>query len=227
MPSPSRRRTPSVDALARLAAEAVAARDAQATQAQALLDGIAARKPRLAAEFHEMGRDLAELSDGNFHSALGFRNFATMIEAHGLLSREVAWRLIAIARFLPRQTALRLGLQRSIEWLRLLRAEAGPDATDQQVRRAAHRSAVVQGAPVADLSTRRLVALRRLAEERRAREHDGGAEADRLARNLARLLARRGAEDARVVAHYGRAWTLRIHLGLAAARAVLAALETK
>jgi hypothetical protein len=174
-----------------------------------------------------MGCELAELCDGEYHAALGYPTFAAMIEDHDLVSRSVAWRLIAIYRSIPRNTARQLGPQKSLEWLRLLRTVAGPDATEQQVNAAARQPAVVQGTPVADLSTRQLVELRRRSVERQAmaRKDPGATDAHKLARAIAQLLRRHGAEDASVVARYARAWRIRVDLGLDAARGLRATLE--
>jgi hypothetical protein len=138
---------PAALAVASLSAVAAAAKGAKAKRARELLASVAARKTKIAAEFYEMGRELAELADGEYHAALDYPSFAAMIEADGLLSRAVAWRLIAVYRSVPRSTALQLGPQKSIDWLRLLRTVAGPDATEQQVNAAARQPAVVQGYP--------------------------------------------------------------------------------
>jgi hypothetical protein len=208
--------------IAGLVAEAAAARKARARRAEELLASIAARKERIGREFFEMGGELAELSDGKYHVDLGYPSFAAMIEGRKLFSRAAAWNFIAIYRSLPRRTADQLGPQRSIEWLRLLRAQAGEGATEEEIRAAAGRPAVVQGRPVTDLSTQELEELRRRANERRAagRQDPGVSQAHKLARALAQQLRRRGAADALVTARYDHSWRLRIELGLEAAEAL-------
>jgi hypothetical protein len=217
---------PAAQTFAGIAAEAAAAGKVRVRRAEELLASIAARKARIGVEFYEMGRELAELSDGEYHVNLGYKTFAALIEGRKLLSRTVAWNLIAVYRAVPRKTANQLGPQRSIEWLRLLRAAAGADATQDEVRAAARQPAVAQGRPVADLSIRELEELRRRTLERRviARRDPGAPDAHKLARALAQQLRRRGAEDAVVTARYGRAWRLRIDLGLPAALALSKAL---
>jgi len=220
------RATSAAQAVAGIAAEAAAAGKVRVRRAEELLASILARKARIGVEFYEMGRELAELSDGEYHVNLGYKTFAALIEGRKVLSRAVAWNLIAIYRALPRRTANQLGQQRSIEWLRLLRANAGAEATEEDVRTAAQQPAVVQGRPAAELSSRQLEALRRRTLERRviARKDPGAPDAHKLARALAQQLRRRGAEDAIVTARYGHAWRLRIDLGLPAALALSKAL---
>jgi 1,4-alpha-glucan branching enzyme len=210
----------------RLAAEAVAAKAQKAQRAEALLASLAARKLRIGVEFYEMGRELAELSDGEYHSALDYPSFAVMIEGRKLMSRAVAWNLMSIYRSLPRKAANQFGPARSIEWLRLLRTEAGPNATDADVRIAARQPAVVQGQRVVDMTSRQLADLRRRTEERRAmaRKDPAADQAHKLARALARQRRSRGAEDAWVTARYARASRLRIDLALPAALALSKAL---
>jgi hypothetical protein len=213
-------------AVSGIAAEAAAAGQVRVRRAEELLASIADRKTRIGQEFYEMGRELAELCDGKYNVNLGYRTFAAMIEGRKVLSRAVAWNLLAIYRSLPRRTANQLGPQRSVEWLRLLRVEAGADATDEEVRTAARQPAVVQGRPVAELSSAELRELRRRTQERQAlaRKDPGAAQAHKLARALAQQLRRRGAEDALVAARYARSWRLRIDLALPAALALSKAL---
>jgi hypothetical protein len=216
-------------AVSGIAAEAAAAGQVRVRRAEELLASIADRKTRIGQEFYEMGRELAELCDGKYNVNLGYRTFAAMIEGRKVLSRAVAWNLLAIYRSLPRRTANQLGPQRSVEWLRLLRVEAGADATDEEVRTAARQPAVVQGraGPLrAELSSAELRELRRRTQERQAlaRKDPGAAQAHKLARALAQQLRRRGAEDALVAARYARSWRLRIDLALPAALALSKAL---
>jgi hypothetical protein len=220
------RRAPAAQGVSGLAAAAVAAKAQKAQRAEALLASLAARKLRIGVEFYEMGRELAELSDGEYHSALDYPSVAVMIEGRKLMSRAVAWNLMAVYRSLPRKAANQLGPARSVEWLRLLRTEAGPNATDADVRAAARQPAVVQGQRVIDMSARQPVELRRRAAERQAmgRQDPAADQAHRLARALAQQLRSRGADDAVVVARYARSWRLRIDLALPAALALSKAL---
>jgi hypothetical protein len=228
-PAVKPRAAPAAQAVSQTVADAKVVRAVRAKRARALLGSLAQRKVRIGTEFYEMGRELAELSDGKYYVDLDYPTFAAMVEDGGLLAREVAWRLIAVFRSIPRNTARQLGPQKSIEWLRLLRTVAGPDATEQQLNAAARGPAVVQGTPVADLSTRQLVELRRRTAERRAlgRKDPGATDAHKLARALAQLLRRHGAEDANVTARYARAWRIRIDLGLDAGRGLRKVLEQR
>jgi hypothetical protein len=220
------RRAPAAQGVSDLAAEAVSGKAQKAQRAEALLASVAARKLRIGVEFYEMGRELAELSDGEYHSALDYPSFAAMIEGRKLMSRAVAWNLMAVYRSLPRKAANQLGPARSVEWLRLLRVEAGPNATDADVRIAARQPAVVQGQRVVDMTSRQLADLRRRTEERQAmgRKDPAAEQAHKLARALAQQLRGRGADDAVVVARYARSWRLRIDLALPAALALSKAL---
>jgi hypothetical protein len=80
----------------------------------------------------------------------------------------------------------------------------------------------VQGRPVADMTTRQLVALRQRSEARLAlaRKDPAVSQAHKLARSLTQQLRACGATGAVVTARYSRSWRLRIDLGLDAARAL-------
>jgi hypothetical protein len=218
----SSRLTPAAQGVRQLGDDVRAARAERARHAEQLLASIAARKARIGIEFYEIGRELAELVDGEYHIDVGYPTFAAMIEGRKLLSRSAAWRFIAIFRSIPRKTANQLGPQRAVEWLQLLRLEAGPDATEADVQAAARRPAVIQGRSVADLTTRQLVALRQRSAARLAvaREDPAAGEAHQLARSLTQQLRGHGAKGAVVTARYSRSWRLRIDLGLDAAKAL-------
>jgi hypothetical protein len=147
-----------------------------------------------------------------------------MLRERKLMSAALATRLIAIGRAVPRRTALMLGPERAFEWLQLLRAQVGPDAGPEEVRKLAAGAVEAGGRPVAEMSSRELIALRRRTVEgsAAARIERAAAEARCVVRALVRRFERLGAEDARVVARYARGgWRIRIDLDVPSARMVL------
>ena len=212
------------DALEALIAKAKAARSAQRPRAEALLARVRRGKGDLRTGFYDAGLALTELLEQRLYLVLEHRSFAAMLAEQRLMSQTAATRLIAVARVLPRATALRLGPERAFEWLRLLRLRAGPRADAAALRRMASLSPEVDGRPVAAMSTRELAALRRDLQARRdaARRDPASLAALRATQALARYVARRGAGDACIVRHRTRGgWRIRIDLDVPSAEALV------
>jgi sirohydrochlorin ferrochelatase len=220
-----RRSTPAGgEALEALIAQAEAARGAQRPRAEALLERVRRGRAELRAGFFDAGMALTELLEQRLYLALDHRSFAGMLAGQRLMSQTAATRLIAVARVLPRSTALQLGPERAFEWLRLLRLRAGPRADVGVLRRMACASPEVDGRPVEVMSTRDLAALRRALQARRdaARRDPASIAALRATRALVAYLRRRGAGDARVVSRRTRGgWHVRIDLPLPSAEALV------
>jgi hypothetical protein len=193
-------------------------------RAEELLAIIQSCKARVGADFYEMATALAELDERKLYGPLGYASFAAMVEQRGLMSASAAFRLVAIYRAIPRSTALQLGPDKAFEWLRLLRAQAGPEAETEDVRKLAEEKTEVRGKPIAELSVREIAELRRRVQERRAagRRDPAAGDAHRLARALAQRLNAIGAGDARVGSRWaGGRWRVRADLGLDALRTLL------
>jgi hypothetical protein len=224
MPKPLRRNVPSVSrprtpapAVAAAVASAQAAGLALRREAEALVAIVAQRKAGISAGFYQISRALTELLDRKLYAALDYPTFAALVEGRKLMSKALAWRLVAIYRSLPKGLAERLGPERAFEWLRVLRLEAGPEATATDVQRLAAARPEVSGRPVTELSSGDIARLREKLQARRdaARNDPGAADAHRTARALAQHLRHLGAGDARVTARWTRGGTWRIRADLA------------
>lgn len=215
--------TPTPAAVRQVAASAAASAAALARRAEALVAAIERQKGTIGAGFYEIGRALAQLVDEKLHVPLGYASFAALVEERKLMSRAFAWQLIAIYRAIPKETVQQLGPQKAFEWLRLLRAEAGPNAGDDEVQERAAGEPVVAGLSVAEMTVAQLAELRRKFQERQdaARRDPGAAEARRTARALGQHLQRIGAEEAEVSSRYVRGtWQIRVVLDVPSAQAI-------
>ena len=210
-------------AVQRTVAEAKATSPVLRREAEALLALIERHKANISAGFYEIGQALTQLVDRNLYRQLGYATFAAMVEERKLMSRAVAWQLVAIYRSIPRQAAQQLGPSRAFEWLRVLRLQAGPEAQAADVRKLAGEQPAVAGRSIVELSVSEIAELRRHMQARRdAASHDPGADAaHRTARALAQYLQHIGAEDARVTARFSRGvWRIQVVLGVEAAQVV-------
>ncbi len=87
------------------------ARDAR--RAEALIATIERKRPRIERTFYDVARCLDELRRDDLHLALGFASFDAMLRGRALFSPTQARKLVAVARALPREAALRLGSERA------------------------------------------------------------------------------------------------------------------
>jgi hypothetical protein len=219
-PSPSR-------AAARAVAGAVAGARANESalrrEAEELLAIVEQRKRGIGVSFYEIGRALTELLDRKLYVLLGHGSFAAMVEDRKLLSRALAWRLVAVYRSIPKALAQKLGPEKAFEWLQVLKLEAGAQAAPADVQRLAAAKPEVSGRPVAELSSNDLAAFREKMELREAvaRRDPGATAAHRAARALAQRLKHLGADDARVTARFSRnVWRIRAEMSVDDAQAL-------
>lgn len=93
-----------------------------------LVEEILRKKQRIAEDFYDVGSALAELEKKQLWRALGHESFADMLDARRLLARSQAFKLMAIARALPRRAALSMGTEKSYALVRYAAATAEVDS---------------------------------------------------------------------------------------------------
>jgi hypothetical protein len=169
-------------------------------RARALLADIRDREKRVVRNFYQMGLALSELRTPRLYTALGYPSFDALLRGEELMSRAQAYKLMDVVAAYPPAQAVALGFERAyglVEW-----ARNAP--TDEPAASLAERNVEIAGRPVREASVR---AIR--AETRRLRKTppkgpsvakvDRALEAaKKAADHLARALAMRGAENARV-----------------------------
>ncbi|MEO7113506.1 MAG: hypothetical protein ABI183_23915 [Polyangiaceae bacterium] len=93
-----------------------------------LVEEILRKKQRIAEDFYDVGSALSELEKKQLWRALGHESFAEMLDARRLLARSQAFKLMAIARALPRRAALSMGTEKSYALVRYAAATAEIDS---------------------------------------------------------------------------------------------------
>lgn len=101
---------------------------AGAARAEDLLDLIVRRIHRIREDFYDIGVALRELMDKKLYAPLGFVSFEDMLSKRGIMGKTQAYKLIAIARELPRSEALDVGQERAYALTAL--ASATPEVDD-------------------------------------------------------------------------------------------------
>jgi hypothetical protein len=94
-------------------AGARAGRAEDARRAEALIATIERKRRDIARSFYDVARCLDALRRDDLHLALEYASFDAMLRARNLFSPTQARKLVAIARSLPREVALRLGSERA------------------------------------------------------------------------------------------------------------------
>ena len=100
---------------------------AAAKRCEELLALIERRTATIAESFYDIGEALREIHHKALHAALGFKSFEAMLERHSGIGRSQVYKLMAIARSLPRSRALALGTERAYALAALAHASAQPD----------------------------------------------------------------------------------------------------
>ncbi|CAN5773141.1 hypothetical protein BH09MYX1_BH09MYX1_36810 [soil metagenome] len=104
------------------------AKAAAVKKATELLRLIARRKGRIVEDFYDIGAALKELLDKKLYLALGHASFEAMLEKRDVIGRTQAFKLIAVARELPRERALDVGAERAYALVALAAATPEKDS---------------------------------------------------------------------------------------------------
>ena len=129
--------------------------------------------------FYDIGVALAEIVDHKLYAAYDYPNVVAFVEGRKLLSASVADRLIAIARNVPREDALKVGQTKAFALIEYANATPAPDSVASLVE-----DGVIEGKPVRSVSARKIVAATKAerakhpkdAKERAKAKADGAIE---------------------------------------------------
>lgn len=141
--------------------------------------------------FFEIGEALAEIHNNQLYVALGYRSFAALLEDEQILGKTQASKLIAVATLLPRETAVRLGPEKSYLLIRYARETQAP------LKQLVRANAEIEGTPLQEMTIQRFRELtqKRPQERTRIRRDD-----EQAASRAQRELRRRGMASASVKA---------------------------
>jgi hypothetical protein len=211
-PAPQRASKATASKARALVATAKRASAADRTRAEALLDGIARRKARIAEDFYDIGEALRELLKKKLHLALGFTTFAEMLKARRVMGTTQAYKLIQLVTSVPREKALAVGSEKAFLLVDYAKATPEPDTPEWLL----DQGTLPGGKRVADASTRELTAATKAVRKRQGTSKPKSAEqrqADRAARDARALLTKRGAKNVAVaVVRKANVWWLRIEM---------------
>jgi hypothetical protein len=161
---------------------------AAAKRCEELLALIERRTATIAESFYDIGEALREIHHKALHAALGFKSFEAMLERRSGIGRSQAYKLMAIARSLPRSRALAMGTERAYALAALAHASAQPDTAASLLD-----TGLTVGGKRVDLSQLSARQLHSITREVRPRSSASVAlaEAKREGDALARLVKKR------------------------------------
>ena len=119
-----------------------------------LLDEIERKKLSISEAFVDIGVALVEIEKKDLYKALGYATFGELLVERGIFGPSQAYKLMAIARSLPRRHALALGTEKAYALVRYARATAKIDFASQLVEKGVPIDGKLR--PLADLSAAEL-----------------------------------------------------------------------
>lgn len=122
-----------------------------------LIAEIERRKPRIAREFHEIGRALQELAQPRIYLSMGYKSLGELLDGRRLMGRSSAYRLMAVAQAFTKAQALRLGAEKAYALTRYVAATPADDLASALV----DADATIDGKKVSAISLRELEAAAR------------------------------------------------------------------
>jgi hypothetical protein len=136
-----------------------------------LLDEIARKKTFISEAFVDIGVALVEIEKKELFKTLGYTTFGELLTERGVFGPSQAYKLMAIARSLPRRHALALGTEKAYALVRYAKATAKIDFASQLVEKGIPIAGKLR--PVADLSAAELnQEARRTSRNRRNATRD-------------------------------------------------------
>lgn len=190
---------------------------AAARRGEELVAEIGRKSLLIRETFVDIAEALVEIEKKKLYAAMGYERFEELLEERGIMGRSQAYKLMAIARHIPRSDALSLGPEKAYAIVRYAKATAALDVAPQILQ----EGIVVnrRRRPVADLSVREIADLASVSRQNRRNATDDPERHEALAAasEAERNLRKRGIRGVAVtVRKKAGAWVATVTLPLAA-----------
>jgi hypothetical protein len=167
---------------------------------QDLLDEIARKLTFIGEAFVDIGEALVELEKKKLWAALGHASFNALLIERKIMGRSQAFRLMAIARTIPRRDALLLGPDKAYAIVQYANATAAVDSVPQLLVKGVRVEGKLRDVHDVSAGEIRSEASRTRINRNSARKDPARHAALQLAKDAVRGLSRRGIR-ARVAVH--------------------------
>lgn len=188
-----------------------------------LLEMIERRKARIVEDFYDIGVALREIVDKKLYLQAGYASFGDLIDGRKIMGKTQAFKLVAIARAVPRETAIEVGSEKAYELVRLTEQTPEPDTVGDLLAAGVRGPKDGRAVDVSKLSSREIAQKRRELAKAKTKPAPDEVAARRAARAAQAALRKAGLAATVDARKEGKGWLAVVHLPLARLDALVAA----
>jgi len=180
-----------------------------------LLEMIERRKARIVEDFYDIGVALKEIVDKKLYLQAGYASFGDLIDARKIMGKTQAFKLVSIARAVPREKAIEVGSERAYELVRLTEETPEPDTVEDVLVTGVRGPKDRKTVDVSKLSSREIAQKRREIAKAKEKPTDEEREAKRAAREAQASIRKSGMKASVDARKEGKAWVAIVTVPLA------------
>lgn len=180
-----------------------------------LLETIERRKARIVEDFYDIGVALKEIVDKKLYLQAGYASFGDLIDGRKIMGKTQAFKLVSIARAVPREKAIEVGSERAYELVRLTEQTPEPDTVEDVLVTGVRGPKDRKTVDVSKLSSREIAEKRREIAKAKAKPSDDEREAKRAAREAQASIRKSGMKASVDARKEGKAWVAIVTVPLA------------
>lgn len=180
-----------------------------------LLETIERRKARIVEDFYDIGVALKEIVDKKLYLQAGYASFSDLIDGRKIMGKTQAFKLVSIARAVPREKAIEVGSERAYELVRLTEQTPEPDTVEDVLVTGVRGPKDRKTVDVSKLSSREIAEKRREIAKAKAKPSDDEREAKRAAREAQASIRKSGMKASVDARKEGKAWVAVVTVPLA------------
>ena len=180
-----------------------------------LLEMIERRKARIVEDFYDIGVALKEIVDKKLYLQAGYASFGDLIDARKIMGKTQAFKLVSIARAVPREKAIEVGSERAYELVRLTEETPEPDTVEDVLVTGVRGPKDRKTVDVSKLSSREIAQKRREIAKAKEKPSDEQLEAKRTARAAQAAMRKAGMKASVDARKEGKAWVAVVTVPLA------------
>lgn len=180
-----------------------------------LLEMIERRKARIVEDFYDIGVALKEIVDKKLYLQAGYASFGDLIDARKIMGKTQAFKLVSIARAVPREKAIEVGSEKAYELVRLTEQTPEPDTVEDVLVTGVRGPKDRKTVDVSKLSSREIAEKRREIAKAKAKPSEDEREAKRAAREAQASIRKSGMKASVDARKEGKTWVAVVTVPLA------------
>ncbi|MBK8219276.1 MAG: hypothetical protein IPK71_36590 [Myxococcales bacterium] len=179
-----------------------------------LLETIERRKARIVEDFYDIGVALKEIVDKKLYLQAGYASFGDLIDGRKIMGKTQAFKLVSIARAVPREKAIEVGSEKAYELVRLTEQTPEPDTVEDVLTTGVRGPKGKGTIDVKKLSSREIAQKRRELAKANEKPNDDEIAAKREARLAQAEMRKAGLKVTVEARKEGKVWTAIVSLPL-------------